>query len=252
MPQNDPYAYLGMYDFPALREAQDAWWSGLAGHFREHGFADVPGELNRSVSDIYDIWQAANLFLGQTCGYPLTHRLAGRVRLIGTPCYDAPGCEGALYRSLFVVAADCVHENLAAALPARIAVNGKDSYSGWHVLSGLIDVSSELVISGGHAKSIDLVAQGEAGIAAIDCVTHALIGDVEPERLVGTRVIGQSAPAPGLPYITRADLDEGQLQAMIEAIGDAFDDATLAAARRSLRLSGFASVPLSEYRRFMA
>lgn len=247
MPPDQQYATLDMYDLPALRPAQDLWWSGLAGHFMALGLSNVPAGLNRSVADPYDIWLAANLFFAQTCGYPLTHRLAGKVRLVGTPCYDAPGCEGARYRSFFVARSDTAAESLAALLPARIAVNGKDSYSGWRVWRGLVGPSSELVISGGHAKSIDLVRQGRADITAIDSVTHALIGDVEPERLTGTRIIEQGPLAPGLPYITRAGIGEREIRAMAKATRNAFNDPELAAARRPLRLAGFETVALSQY-----
>jgi len=251
MSSDAPYAALGMYDFPALRPAQDAWWAGLAGHFSAAGFGNVPSALNRSVADPYDIWLAPNLFFAQTCGYPLTHRLAGKVRLLGTPCYDAPGCTGASYRSLFIVRSQAKTESLAAALAGRIAVNAKDSFSGWRVLSGLVEQASTVVISGSHANSIDLVRQGAADIAAIDCVTHALIGDVAPQRLVGTRILEQSPPAPGLPYITGARMAAPEVRAMIDAINNAFADAALAPARKTLRLAGFKVVALSEYLRIM-
>ena len=247
MPMNDQQAYLGMYDFPALHPAQEAWWVGLKGHFQAQGFSNIPVDLNRSDADPYDIWQAPNLFFAQTCGFPLIHKLEGQVQLLGTPCYEAPGCEGAYYRSLFIARTGAIYENLSAALPARIALNGMDSFSGWRVLRDFVDGSSELVVSGSHAKSIDLVREGRADIAAIDCVTHALISDVEPERLVGTQVFGQSPLAPGLPYITRADLVEADVKAMTRAVKNAFEDSALAAARRSLRLTGFSFLPLSQY-----
>ncbi len=251
MPSDDLYASLCMYDFPALRPAQDAWWAGLAGHFLASGLGNVPRSLGRSVADPYAVWLAPNLFFAQTCGYPLTHRLAGKVHLLGTPCYDAPGCQGASYRSLYIVRSDAKVSSLAMALAGRVAINAKDSFSGWRVLSGLIDPASTLVISGSHAKSIDLVRQGDADIAAIDCVSHALLGDVEPERLAGTCVIEQSPLAPGLPYITGAGMGPQEVRAMIEAINNAFADAELAPARKTLRLAGFKVVALSDYIRLM-
>ncbi len=219
----------------------------------------MPCGLNRFASDVYEIWQAPNLFLAQACGYPLTHRLAGKVRLMGTPCYDAPGCEGPLYRSLFIVRSDCDAKNLSDALPARVAINGMDSYSGWHALRkvaqslGLNEASfADTVISNSHANSIDLVRDGKADLAAIDCVTHVLIGDVQPERLVGTRVLEQSPPAPGLPLITRADMSDQDVRLMMMAIKAAFEDIELSTARRTLRLSGIERLPLPKYIKAMA
>jgi len=251
-------AYLGMYDLPASRPAQDIWWQGLAGHFAAHGLSNVPMHLERSGADPYDIWLSPDLFFAQTCGYPLTHRLAGKVRLLGTPCYDAPGCDGPRYRSLIIVRDGSKAKTLAAALPARVAVNGMDSYSGWHALGATLaqlgldeDPFCEIVISGGHMNSIDLVREGAADLAAIDCITFALAGDVEPERLAGLTVLHQSEAAPGLPYITRAGMTDLDAVAMSEAIKDAFADPDLAPAREALRLAGFSQVPLAQYRRFM-
>jgi len=251
-------AYLGMYDLPALRPAQDAWWKGLAEHFAAHGLSSVPTHLVRSGADPYDIWQSPDLFFAQTCGYPLTHRLTGKVRLLGSPCYDAPGCEGPMYRSLIIVRDGSKAETLAAALPARVAVNGMDSYSGWWALGATLmqlglDKSSfsGVTVSGGHMNSVDLVREGQADLAAIDCVTFALARDVEPERLAGLKVLHQSDPAPGLPYITRAGMPDLDAVAMSEALEDAFTDPDLTHARRALRLDGFAHIPLAEYDRFM-
>ena len=255
---DDDAAYLGMYDLPALRPAQDVWWKGLAGHFAAHGLSNVPTHLGRSGVDPYDIWLSPDMFFAQTCGYPLTHRLAGKVRLLGTPCYDAPGCDGAKYRSLIIVRDSSKAETLAAALPARVAVNGMDSYSGWRALCATLaqqgqdkDPFSEVIDSGGHMNSIDLVREGRADLAAIDCITFALAGDVEPERLAGLKVLHQSDPAPGLPYVTRAGMADLDAVAMSQAVTDAFADPGLADARSTLRLVGFAQIPLAEYDRFM-
>ncbi len=254
MTSQDVYAFLGMYDRPALRPANEAWWAGLARHFAAHGVSGVPEHLDHSGIDPYDIWQSPGLFMAQTCGYPLTHRLADKVQLLGTPCYHAPGCDGADYRSLIIMRTGEAAENLAGALPGRIAVNGLDSYSGWRALVAMApDIRSicDIVISGGHAASIQMVRDGAADLAAIDGVTFALIGDVEPEQLAGLSVVDQSVEAPGLPYVTRADVGEDRVRPMIAAIEAAFADPTLAQVRQSLRLVGFANVPLADYHRCM-
>ena len=46
------------------------------------------------------------MFFSQACGYPLITSLAGKVSLLATPCYDAPGCEGPDYCSLVIVRGD--------------------------------------------------------------------------------------------------------------------------------------------------
>ncbi|MCZ7598487.1 MAG: hypothetical protein M5U09_13265 [Gammaproteobacteria bacterium] len=63
----------------------------------------------------------------QTCGYPLTHALAGLVRLVATPCHAAPGCDGPRYRSLLIVAAESRAETLDGLRSMRCAFNDTDS-----------------------------------------------------------------------------------------------------------------------------
>ena len=86
---------------------------------------------------------------------------------------------------------------------AVCAVNGLDSHSGTNALRGLVAPASregrffsEIKVTGTHAASIALVQNGEADVAAIDCVTHALIGRYRGEALKGTRVLGSGASRP--------------------------------------------------------
>ena len=97
-------ASLPMYDLPEAEEATRTLWHGLAEHLRSTGIPDVPDTLTRQP-DVPAHWLSPDLLLSQTCGYPLTHALKGRVRLVATPCYDAPGCQGAEYCSIVVVPA---------------------------------------------------------------------------------------------------------------------------------------------------
>src|SRR5690606_16819606 len=119
-------ASLPMYDLPGLEAATDAWWAGLAAAFRAEGLADVPERLTRE-DDHAALWTAPDLLFSQTCGYPLTHALAGRVRLVATPVYDCPGCGGGTYRSEILVRADDPARSLADLRQRRAAVNAADS-----------------------------------------------------------------------------------------------------------------------------
>src|SRR5262249_32938642 len=98
-------AGLPMYDLPEVHPAVDAWWSGLARAFRAEGVHDLPDLLDRRTS-IEALWGAPGLVLAQACGYQLVGERAGRLEYLATPCYDAPGCEGATYCSWIVVRAD--------------------------------------------------------------------------------------------------------------------------------------------------
>src|SRR4029077_15357307 len=83
-------------------------------------------------------WLSDELLFSQTCGYPLTHALKGRVQLLATPCYSADGCEGASYCSFVIVPADSPATTLADLQGKRVAFNTPDSQSGMNALRALI------------------------------------------------------------------------------------------------------------------
>lgn len=97
-------ASLPMYDLPETEDATRSLWDGLAGHLRSAGIPDVPDDLTRHIN-VPEHWLSPDLLFSQTCGYPFTHYLKGRVRLVATPCYQVPGCQGAEYCSILVVPA---------------------------------------------------------------------------------------------------------------------------------------------------
>ena len=88
-------ASLPMYDLPEIRWATDALWAALGGRLGANP------ELERA-EDHTALWREPDLLFSQTCGYPLTHRYRGRLQLVATPQYRAPGCDGANYRSLIM------------------------------------------------------------------------------------------------------------------------------------------------------
>ena len=174
-------AALAMYDLPELAGETDAWWRGLRRHLESAGFSQVPESLDRRLSP-HAQWRAADLLLAQTCGYPLTHAYDGALALLATPCYDAPGCTGSSYSSAVVVAAASKAGSIADLRGAVAAYNAADSFSGHLALRSLVAPLSQhgrffgrTVETGAHVRSMELVAGGEADIAAIDCVTHALV-----------------------------------------------------------------------------
>jgi ABC-type phosphate/phosphonate transport system substrate-binding protein len=250
-------AALSMYDWPELANATDAWWSGLRRHLKNSGFAEAPERLDRRLSP-HDQWRAGDLLFAQTCGYPLTHALAGRVRVVATPCYRADACEGPNYCSIVIVRADHPATDLAALRGARCVVNGPDSQSGYSALRALVAPLAEngrffadVAVSGSHPASIEAVAAGKADIAAIDCVTHALVARYRPQALAGTRILTRTAAAPGLPYITRGDADDDLLQRLRDGLIEVFADPGLAAARDALLLRDAVLLPADAYQRIV-
>ncbi len=235
-----PVASLPMYDHPAVRWATDAWWSAMAGALAGRGVA-APPALDRRA-DYPSVWRAPGLILSQTCGYPYATSLRGQVRLVATPAYRAEGCDGARYCSMLVVRAGDPAPDLAGLRGRRVAVNAGDSQSGHNALRAAVAPLArdgrffgDCLVTGSHGASVDAVAAGAADLCAVDCVTWALLGRHEPERVAGLRVLGRTATAPGLPLITGT---AAPLAAVRAAVMAALADPALAAVREALLLAG--------------
>ena len=247
-------ASLPMYCEDEVRPATERWWAGLSHHLREHGVQGVPDALTWP-DDYHGHWRSQELLFSQTCGYPLVNVLGPAVRLVATPCYDAPGCEGPTYGALVIVRERAEAESVNDLRGLRLAANGTDSYSGYHVWRHMLPAGDdppsffgEIVASGSHRASIRCVATGEVDACAVDCVTHALLSDQAPETLRGTRILTSSPTAPALPYVTAAATPDEEIAKMREGLRAAIADPSLAPARKELRLTGASVLTDDDYR----
>jgi ABC-type phosphate/phosphonate transport system substrate-binding protein len=238
-------ASLAMYDLGPAMAANDRLW-GLIRHGLQDRGIDAPQALTRGDKAYWPAWQSPDLLLSQTCGYPFRARLQGKVTYVGTPDYGLDGCPPGHYRSVFVVRRDDPRQTLAAFDGARFAYNEALSQSGWaapqtHAALAGIRLADTLQ-TGGHRLSARAVAEGQADIAALDAVTHALMQASDPiaARL---RVIDVTEPTPGLPVITALGRDpEPLFAALAEAIAAVTD-----ADRQTLRLKGLIRIPVADY-----
>jgi len=203
-------AALPMYDRPEIAAATDRLWAAIAARLRARGIA-APERLTRG-GDPWALWQSPDLLLAQTCGLPFRARLAGRVRLVGTPDYGLPGCPPGHYRSVIVAR--------GPDLPARprLAYNEALSQSGWAAaLDWAAGAGLRLgarVPTGAHAASLAAVARGAADLAALDAVTWRLLVRHDPAA-AGVQVLARTRPTPGLPLITAAERDLAPLRAAV-------------------------------------
>lgn len=249
-----------MYELPSLRAATEAWWRGLVHHMAAAGAALLPAGLTRPTgeAEFYALWRTPNLRFAQTCGYPLTHGLRGQVRLVATPTYSCPGCDGAAYRSFLLVRADDPAATLRDLRGRVAAVNSRDSQSGYAALRVSVAPLAEgrsffakVSETGGHRRSMEAVAAGEADLCAVDCVTHALLAAHHPRLTERLRIIAESPTAPGLPYITSATTSDDELERLRRGLFAALADDSLAATRAALLLSGAEILPLAAYDRIL-
>ena len=233
-------AWLGMYDMPPLRRANDTLWSLIRA-----GCGDGPEKLSRH-SDPWSVWRDPDLLLAQTCGMPFRTSLHGHVTLVGTPDYNLQGCPPGYYRSVLVANADASGDTVDAFDGGVFAYNEALSQSGW---AGPITYLtrrgvrfSRLVQTGAHAASVHTVAEGAADLAGIDALTWALLCEHDPvaRRL---RVVDQTDPTPGLPYITAAGRNPSPIAAAVRsAIVDLAPET-----RDLLHLRGLVDIPAAAY-----
>jgi len=246
-------AMISMYDMPERRPAIAAWWAGLARHWRAAGLGDIPQSAHMP-DDLYALWLAPDLFIAQTCGYPLTHALKDRVTLVATPCYAVDGCVGSSYLSMIVARRDSDLQSLDDIAGKVAAINGYDSQSGCNALRHSLigkGAPARIVETGGHRRSMAAVREGRADVAAIDCVTYANLQAVAPHEVAPLRVIARSARAPGLPYVTRRDVSPADLQKLREGLQTAISDPALAEVRSTLLIAGIEILPLQAYDRLL-
>lgn len=202
--------------------------------------------------DLDAFWSSDRLLLSQTCGYPLTHALAGKVQLVATPEFDVPGCAGPDYSSVFVVRADDGAATLADYRNRRAALNNPDSNSGMNVFRHAVAPLAEggrffssVVTTGSHRASMEVVTQGKADIASIDCVTFAFAREALPELASRLRVIGHSTATRGLPLITSRRLDFRTLEHLRDVLDASVSEHP--ALMHRLKIRSFARVPLADY-----
>jgi ABC-type phosphate/phosphonate transport system substrate-binding protein len=246
-------ASLPMYDLPELAAATAAWWAGLRHHMVEAGVAGLPAVLTHP-EDPHAHWRDPDLVFSQTCGYPLTHELKGKVQLLATPRYLAKGSEGATYVSQVIVRADDPAASIADLKGRRAAYNDRASQSGYNVLRHLVAPHAKgkpffaaAIESGAHRRSLALVREGRADVAAIDCVTLELLARAAPQELDGIRVLSATARAPSLPYITSIGTSPEQLAQLRYGLAAACADPALAATRATLLIAGCETLPLAAY-----
>ena len=236
-------ASLPMYDRPETAAANDRLWALIRDRLRE-GSIGAPERLSRGADDPFAHWEAADLVLSQSCGFPYRSRLHGQVTLVGTPDYGVEGCAPGYYCSRIVVRADDPRGALSDFEGARLAFNDPVSQSGWAALAAHAPqlARGPLLCTGGHAASARAVAEGQADLAALDAVSWALIARAEPFA-AGLRVIASTPPTPGLPLITARGADAA---ALFEAVAGAIA-ALSERDRAALLIRGLVRIPAEAY-----
>lgn len=251
-------ASLPMYDLPELRVATDTWWLGIAQAAARQGVELVPLGLDRT-EPVASIWHMPSLLLSQCCGRDLVTHLAGQVEAVAIPRYRAAGCAAGTYRSWLVARRADPRRHLEDFVGATAAVNYTGSHSGWVALGHMLvragltgPFFAGAVETGGHRASLGAIVRGAADLAAIDCVTYALLERVAPAEIASLRIIAESEAAPALPYITAAGHSHAVRSQLLSALVEAASDGELADSHAALLLGGFLRVEGDPYARILA
>ena len=223
------FASMPWYDLPEIRGATDAFWAALAAELVERGIDEIPKQLDREIPYGVD-WNSKCLFT-QTCGYPIFTTARTQFHVLAVPHYTAPGCDGFFHRSFIIVRASSSVHDIEALRGRTFAINEPDSNSGMNLPRRLFAplhrdgrFFEERIVSGSHAKSLELVATGAADAAAVDCVTFALLQRYRPDAVAGVRVIAETPPSPAPPFATSARVDASLLRILREALASAVHD----------------------------
>lgn len=243
-----------MYDLPELRRATDGWWAAILAALEREGVSGAPRELERGEPGA--VWRDPGLLLSQCCGRDLVTYLAGTVVPVAIPSYRARGCAPGSYRSWLVTRGDDPRRGLADFEGAVAAVNCTGSHSGWVALAHALAMAglperclAHGLVTGSHRASLLAVARGAADLAAVDCVTFALLERNEPAAVAGLRILAESQVAPALPYVTAAARSPSERARLAKALQAAVADDAVKGARQALLIDGFVEPAGDPYRR---
>lgn len=232
-------ASLPMYDRPETAGINDALWARIRSHL---GFG--PDTLSRDLP-LDAVWRHPDLVLSQTCGLPYTLDLHPHVTLVGAPEFRLDGCPPGTYCSVIVTRSDETRP-VADLLAQDAILNDRKSQSGHNALLRFAQAQGATLgapqISGGHRLSAQAVAEGRAGIAAIDANTWRMIArwDGFAQNL---KVIATTPPTPAMPFICSPRMDAARIAAALRtALSDLSKDD-----RTALGLYGLVPVSAADY-----
>lgn len=197
-------ASLPMYARASNKAAHDALWAFIRDGLRARDIP-APDALDHDIGHM-ESWAHPELVLGQICNLPLRAEFMDKVTVIGASDFGLEGCAPGYYRSAFVVRNDCPASDPLDLIDARFVCNEPLSQSGYGSAQLWAQAYGRqfrlFAETGSHRASIAAVSEGRADIAAIDAQTW-WIECAEMRQTDALKVIGYTAPSPGMTFITR-------------------------------------------------
>jgi ABC-type phosphate/phosphonate transport system substrate-binding protein len=224
----------------------------LAHNLRKRGLKDVPATLNREIPN-EDQWRSGQLLFSQACGYDVLVR-ANHLRILATPVYTPTACLGGYYSSMVVVREDSRFECLEDLRGSRCAINTPTSHSGMNVLRALFAPMSRngrffesVSITGSHEASLMMITDRRADVAAIDCITYALLEQHRSRALREIRVLCCSSRFPAPPYVVGSQVSEGDVDLIRQGLVETLAAPDMRRAKHALLINEVVDLPLQSY-----
>ena len=217
-------ACLDMYNWPETSDVFAAYWKRVYNQLNQLGVA-APVNLSSEDEDLRKSADDASLLLGQICGITYARNNEERHRFVplGAFICDDADLTAGTYCSVLISRLD--HElDLNNPKTLTVAANEYSSLSGWIVLAqyfsgqSILNPFLDVVISGSHRNSAEMVRQGQADLAALDMISWKMLKRFDPGLGSGLTIVGRTSPRPGLPLVTSTHHDNDLIAALKEAL----------------------------------
>jgi phosphonate transport system substrate-binding protein len=185
----------------------------------------IADALNLPVQFVNDIpWEerarqfdAGHIEICWLCGVPYVWRADQPnppLELLAAPVPAAPRYrDQPIYFSDVVVRHDSPFQTFADLRGARWAINDCTSHSGYYVtryhLALLAETNgffSQVIESGAHQRSVQMILDGQIEASAIDSTVLELLSESDPQLRAQLRVINVFGPSPIPPWIIRQEV----------------------------------------------
>src|SRR5260370_158036 len=100
---------------------------------------------------------------------------------------------------------------------------------------------------GAPAASFAAIADRRAEVAAIDCISYALLARHRRKLAAATRILARTAQSPTLPFVTARSRSAATVGRLRDALAACLADPALAGSREALLLAGMTPADEADY-----
>lgn len=188
-------------------------------------FAALTDHLTTTLAG-HDMSAAVGSFdVGQICGIDFAKAAPGRYHYLATMVVDDSAVTEGCYNSQIITPLSGGLATIDDFDPIRhvMAMNEPGSFSGAavfaaHLRRHNIAGFESAVRSGGHLKSVAMVARGEAQLAAIDRTSFELARRAQPDDIARIKVIDETPLYPAPPLVADGSLSQDTADRLTDAL----------------------------------